>query len=282
MRRRAFLAALPAFATVPGCLGGSTVQNTDAPDPETTASPPPSESPTPNRTPVDVVLHAAIRYVHNDDAIGVDAPERDQFAFASPPVFDDGDGQLLRPEAFALELGDERFRPRSSVPGFVLATPGVDEAYTDDGRFGRLVFDLSTVDTGTGALVRNGLRRPLPDDVVSRFATAPDFRVLSVDVPASTTPGGTFEVTAKVANDGDAPGTFLAGVQRGGLFETVSTRVEPGATGTARTRLEVHADPGGVEYGRFVHAGVNVSFEVRVEAHTESSEAPATNTADAG
>lgn len=270
MRRRALLTTLPAVAGLAGCLDGAipgrtnTSENSDTPDTGVTDT----RSSTPDSTSVDVTFHAAIRYVHNDDSIGVDTPERDQFAFVLPPTVADGPA----PESFALDLGGQRFVPSSSVPGFDLKTPEVGEAYTDDNRTGRLVFDVPTVDADEGALIHDGRRHPVATDALPAFAAAPDFSVRSVTAPASTTPNGTFEVTAEVANEGGRDGTFLAGVQRGGLFETGEARVEAGATRTIRVTMEVYADAGGAEFGRFIHADGYVRFEVPVETETESLE----------
>lgn len=239
VRRRSVIASLPPVVGVAGCLGG----------------------PNPAPSTASVTLRSALRYVANDDAIGVEAPEGDQFAFVSPPA----SGTDLPPEAFALALGDQRFAPRTTVPGFMLHTPGVGEAYTADSRTGMLVFDVATVDADDGALLHDGARTPLPEESLPSFAAAPDFSLRSVSVPDSVSAGEPVGVAVTVANDGGRGGTFLAGVQRGGMFETVEATVGAGAVRTTTERLTVHADPGGAEHLRFVHAGGRESYEVAVE-----------------
>lgn len=280
MRRRALLAALPAVTALPGCLGGSNPQDTDSPEPDpTTPSSTPSQSPTPDPDPVDVTFSAALRYFHSDDAVGITAPDRDQFAFLSTPVV--GDGDAPPPDSFALDLDGARYEPRSSTPGFQLSTPGIDEAYTTESRSGSLVFDVPTVEGDGGALLRDGERHPIAEDDLPRFASAPDLTVLSVDTPESTTPGGTFDVTAEVTNEGDADGTFLAGVWGNGLLETLSARVPAGATETARVTLDVRAEAGGAELWWFAHPNGSEKVKVPVEANTETSDRTGTETPSA-
>lgn len=241
MRRRTAVAHLPLLVGFSGCLGGPNSA---------------TDSVTAN-----VTLRSAIRYVMNDDAIGVDPPEGDQFAFVYPP----GPGSDLSPDAFGLELGDRRFAPRATIPGFTLHTPGVGEAYTEGDRSGWLVFDVTRVDADDGALVQDGTRTPLPEDSLPSFAAAPDFSLESVSVPDAVSADEFISVTVDVANDGDREGTFLAGIQRDGVFETVEATVRTGTVGTTTPRLAVFADPGETEHFRFVHAGGHESYEVSVE-----------------
>lgn len=242
MRRRTAVAHLPLLIGFSGCLGG--------PNPST-------DSVTAN-----VILRSAIRYVKNDDAIGVDPPEGDQFAFVYPP----GPGSDLSPDAFGLELGDRWFAPRATIPGFMLHTPGVGEAYTEGDRSGWLVFDVTKVDADDGALVQDGTRTPLPEDSLPAFAAAPAFSIESVSVPDAVSADEFISVTVEVANDGDREGMFLAGIQRDGTFQTVEVTVGVGAVETATKRLEVGVDPGGTEPLRLVHAGGRESYTVHVES----------------
>lgn len=242
MRRRQFLATAALAAGLAGCpvpIGG----------PATTAPSP------------DVTLRSALRYVVNNDAVGVAPPEAAQFAFVRSPSAATG-----RPlEDFALELDDREFAPRSSIPGFQLLTPRVGQVYVDANRSGWLAFDVPTVDAASGALVADGTRYPLPADSLPRFAAAPDLVPESVATPGTVAPEGNYAVRVTVSNDGGREGTFLAGFQRNGLFRTVEVAVPAGGTEAVTRRLEVLADAGQEEVVRFVWAGGRETYEVPVE-----------------
>lgn len=258
MRRRHVLTSLLAAVGLSGCAGQRPSSSTATPSSTETANV--TGSPTETR-PASVVVRSALRYVHNVDAIAVRPPSRDQFAFVAPPRI----GTAPPPDAYTLELGDERFTPLSRIPGFTLHTPGVGEAYTEDKSGGWLVFDVSTVEAERGVLLRRDTRIPLPKESLSRFATVPAFEVRAVDVPDSVAPGGTVEVTVTVQNEGSRAGLFLAGIQRGGAFDTIDLRAGVGETATSSRLLAVRADAGGEEYVRFVSAGESTGFTVPVE-----------------
>lgn len=235
MDRRQFLATTALAAGLAGCPTGSVPIG----GPATTAPSP------------DVTLRSALRYVVDNDAVGVAAPEAAQFAFVRPPPGAVGEP----PGDFALELGDREFAPRSSIPGFQLLTPGVGQVYVDAKRSGWLAFDVPTVEAASSALVADGTRYPLPADSLPRFAAAPDLAPESVATPETVAPEGNYEVRVTVSNDGGREGTFLAGFQRGGLFRTVEVAVPAGGTEAVTRRLEVLADAGQEEAVRFVWAG---------------------------
>lgn len=251
MRRRQFLVTLPVAAGLTGCTVGSA----------------PKQASSRESSPARVVLRSSLRYVVNDDAIGVEPPENDQFAFVEPPSI----GEAPAPETATLDLDGERFTPRSDAPGFMLSTPGVDDAYTTEKPRGWLVFDLPTVGADRGTLIHDGTRYPLSEDSLSRFAAAPAFSVQSLTVPESVPPDGSLGVSVQVRNTGDRTGLFLAGLQRGGRYETFEPSVEPGETSRQTRRIEVIADAGGAMYVQFVSAEYDEGFRVRVEEGGENA-----------
>lgn len=260
MRRRHILALLATVITGAGC-SGSGPSGTDETSRATDGGP----TATADAPAASVVLRSAIRYVANDDAIRVDPPENDLFAFVRPATPDPTPTRLPPPSRYTLVLGAEEFVPRSTIPGFRLDTPGVGRAHTIAERGGWLVFDLPTVETTEGWLRWDGEHSPLPSDRLPWFGSVPAFTVRSVSVPDSVAPEGTIEVVVAVANDGGRAGTFLLGAQRGGLFETRDLTVAPGETDETRLYLDVFADAGGVESFWLVHAAGSEHFEVAVE-----------------
>lgn len=255
MRRRTVLAALSGAVGLPGCLGGPRASTTG-----------PSVA--------EVDLRSALRYLHSDDAIGVESPEHDQFAFVRPPA----DLEAPGPDAFALELGDRQYEPRTSVPGFSVHMPEVNQVYSDEEPSGWLMFDVPTVQVDDGSLVVESTRYPFEADELERFATAPELDLRSVSVPDEVAPDDPLEVEVSVANDGDARGVFLAGVQRSGLFATLTVPVEPDGRGTDRVWLDVYGNPGGSVHFRLVHAGGLERYSVPIETETNTETATATET----
>lgn len=253
MDRRTFLAAVPLAAS--GCLGDAPGRSSGTPA-ATDAREAPGAS---------VAVATAYRYVHEDDALGVDAPTRAVFAFVRPPASAAG----APPDDFALELGDGRFTPLGSVPGRSL-TPGVAATYTDATRSGWLVFDLPAVDADRGALTADGTAAPLPDAALRRVAAPPALSLDSVSVPETVSPYEPVTVRLVVSNDGGHAGSLLVGFESGGWFGTAEATVPAGDA----TRASVTVDRTGragdtVRFG-FVHAGGRTRHEVRVVSDRQS------------
>ena len=227
MRRRRFVAALPGAASLAGCLGRS--DDTESPPTDgtgsggTTRSANRSETGTTGTgTPaLSVTLRASFRYYHSNDAIGVELPRRDQFAFVTPPVADPS----AEPVDFTLALGERRLSPRDSVPGFAAATPGVDSVFTAE-RSGALLFDVPTVDTDTATLHYGD--EAFAFSGTEQFATAPEIAVTAVAPRERQDPTADVVVDVSASNEGGADGLVLGGLRRGGQPQTYSFRVPAG------------------------------------------------------
>jgi hypothetical protein len=269
MRRRKFLAALPLATGFAGCTGGSGAPGSADPPTddrpsattETTTSTA-TAIPTATEAPptVSTILRASYRYIVNTDGIGVTAPDRAQFAFVYPLADELG----RPPEAFALELGDQRVEPARSVEGIHNWTPGVSSVYTDDEREGALRFDVPTVETESAALAVDGRRYPLSRSDVDDFASAPALSLSSVSVPESVPPDGSIELGVTAVNDGDREGLFLAGFRHSGLPKRVGVTVPPGETASNSVRYDVFYDEGAMSFA-FDYPGDDRSYEVAIE-----------------
>lgn len=278
VRRRRVIASLSLAIGIGGCVGGpgETAADSGSPtdsragtDGTTVADGSTSTAAPADRLPIDAVaLRSAYRYVFSVDAVGVAAPDRDQFAFVRPP--DEAAGPP--PESFSLELGDRSFAPEASLPGADPrapssgpSTPGVEEVYAEANRSGALAFDLPTVAAPSGALVVDGGRFPLPDEVLPRFERAPTFERRSVAVPETVAPGDAVVLSVEVANVGDRTGTYLAGFRTAGQPTPVDVRLEPGATGRESVEYRAAGEAGTATEFVFSHPGGRETFEVAVE-----------------
>jgi len=269
MRRRQFLAALPLTGAFAGCIGGSDpVASTESRVPSSTdeASPNTATGTSTSQETVAAVLRASYRYVHNNDAIGVETPTHAQFAFVRPP---NGDEEHP-PHEYALELGGERVGPAGRADGFMSWTPGVESVYTDERRSDALKFDVPAIRAENAALTHGDRRWPLTDPVRDRLAAAPDLRLESLDVPESVDRNERIELGVTVTNEGDRTGTYLGGFRRGGYPQDIDARVAPGETGSDHVTYERVEGEGSIP---FVFTGHETSehFSVTVGSGTESS-----------
>lgn len=237
MRRRQALLSLPIVGSLPGCVSGWVSPDADSPP---------------------VRLRAARRYIAEDDALFVTTPDAAQFAFIEPPT------SAPPPDAFTLELGDERFSPDSHPLGRE-AMPTIDVLYTEASRGGWLVFDVPTSETTRGALIYDDTRYPLSDETISAVAVTPELTVSAIAVPDSVPADDTIEISVTVHNDGGREGVFLAGVQRGGQYTALETNISAGDSEDLSARLSVYADAGEVEQFRFVSPGEEWSYEIPVK-----------------
>jgi PGF-CTERM protein len=188
-----------------------------------------------------VTLRSSFRFFHNSDAIAIQAPEEDQFAFVEVPR----DAAGPSPEAFSLELGNREFQPRPVSTWLSPSTPGVGDLYTESDRRGALMFDVPTVAVEEGWLVAEGTRHALPADGLPAFTRAPSFTLDGVSVPDTAHPGGSIRITVEVTNEGDRRGVFLAGARRGGYPMTVDIWADPGETAAGTMTYPVsNLDPG--------------------------------------
>jgi len=228
--RRALLGALTAVGSIGlagSAVGAETASSATPSDTRTTAPPTPS-----------VTLRSSFRYYYNTDAIGVDTPEEDQFAFVEVPQSVAGTPL----EAFSLELGDREFQPRRTDIEYP-NTPGVGDLYTETDRTGALVFDVPTVEVEEGWLVSDGTRYALPEYILPEFARAPSFTAERVSTPDTVQSGDPIEITVEVTNEGDRRGVFLAGAREGSRTATVDIWADPGETTVGN--LMYHSYAGG-------------------------------------
>lgn len=276
MRRRRFLAALPAVTAFAGCTAGSGSGTRS-----------PSGTPIPGESTVEAKLTSAYRYVVNVDGIDVRPPERDQFAFVRPPALDGtprptggGSGPEVPPgtpagappDAFELALDEGRFAPvdLDVDPGPLM--PGIGGVYVEETRRGWFAFDVPAVDTEQAALVHDGVRYPLADEVRERLAAAPDFRLESVSVPDAIGPDEEIELGVTVTNEGDREGVFLAGFRHSGMPRAVNVRAETGETASETVRYEALYESGTMTFD-FDHAGGDENYEVTIRSATETGPA---------
>lgn len=264
MNRRHFLSVFSLAAGLAGCMTGPRPGNSTADSGDDRSPREPSATETPVDEPsVSVEFRSSYRYGVNDDGIGVLSPERDQFAFVSPPVSD----AEPPPSAFRLVLGDEQFSPVSSVPGFRPWVPGIETVYTERIKTGSLLFDVPTAEVDTAALRYDGTSYPLPAAVGDRFATAPAFSLASVSVPDSVTPGEHIELRVTAVNEGDASGTYFAGFRSGGLPKVIDIPAEPGEKGAEAVTYEPN-DGSEAMYFDFDYPGGDSQYEVTIESET--------------
>ncbi|SFR99552.1 hypothetical protein SAMN05216559_2227 [Halomicrobium zhouii] len=271
MDRRRFLTALPLAAGLAGCVSEPGTDDTTTPSTGTSSA---TDTATSTERPApDVRLRSSFRYGINDDGIGVEAPEHDQFAFVRPT----GSSGDPSPTDFSLVLGDEQYTPASSVRGFRAWTPGVESVYTADGRSGWLKFDVPAVETDSVALVRDGTSQPLSEADRARLATAPELRLESVDVPESVASGDPIQLGVTVANEGEVTGTFLAGFRTGGYPKTLDVRVAPGETASGSVSYREISDDGA--HFAFDYPGGDRSYEVDVTTERATGTATSTDAA---
>lgn len=214
------------------------------------ASETPSQSPTTDRraTPAttqtdapfaDAHVSTAVRWVDSPDAIRVATPDRDAFLSVRLPV------ALLGPalDRFELRVGGDSYTARE-FPGINSETPGIDLRRGDEPpRW--LLFDVrATTATDARLIAPDGRRARLSPRRLDRLDELPTLRVESVQVPDETTPDAGVRVAVRVHNAGDGRGTWLGGIQRGGVYYTPTVTVPPGETRTATAYPTAFGQPG--------------------------------------
>ena|GEM_PF-1695801 len=176
----------------------------------------------------DAHVSTAIRWVDSPDAIRVATPDRDAFLSVRLPV------SLLGPalDRFELRVGDDSYTAME-FPGIGSETPGVALRRGDEPpRW--LLFDVrATTVTDARLVAPDGRRARLSPRRLDRLDELPALRVESVQVPDEITPDTGCQVTVRVHNAGDGPGTWLGGIQNGGVYDTLTVTVPPGETRTA-------------------------------------------------
>jgi len=266
--RRDALAVLASFGSaglVGSGVGPAGARPASSPrDTQTATAPAPS-----------VTLRSSFRYYYNTDAIGIDTPEKDQFAFVEVPP-----GAAGTPlEAFSLELGDRAFQPRlmddvyPATPGVEELvvytgpdTPGGGETDTRPGRTGALIFDVPTVEVEEGWLVSDETRYALPDESLPSFARAPSFTLEAVSVPDTVQRGDPVEITVEVTNEGGRRGVFLAGAGQGSRSTTVNIWADPGETAVGTMALSLSG--GSIPHFVFNAPGYSDALSVRMVEQT--------------
>ena len=275
MRRRQFIAALPATTALSGCSTGpakNTTETTGRGRQTTNQTVRATTVETTDReTTVSLVLRAAYRYGVNNDSLSIQAPERAQFAFVSPPESTVGSP----PTAFTLALNDERITPVSSVPGYDSQTPGVGTIYTADEPEGVLMFDVPTVDPETPALVVDGDRYPVvPTPMkkldVEKLGRAQAFTLDEIATLETVTASESVPIEITVSNEGDRAGWFLGILQTQGFTMPVTHYVSSDETLTWTVRYEQQPGYDDVETLHFSlsFADGEKTFQVAVDAET--------------
>lgn len=249
MNRRAVLALLS--AGIAGC-SGDPVDDAQEPSSEpTSSSRTDSATASPTQQPVsNLTFRSSLRYLHNDDAVDVVGPNRDQFVAFYPPIEDSPPRA-----AFELALGERTFGPIEQ-PGFLLETPGIGPVYRES-EPGYLLFDVPTVEVESAALIRTdvGTRRPFKAETLPEFATSPELRLRALDVPETVAVDESVELQIEVANRGDRNGLFLGAIQLETRYVDVATEVPTGEA-RAETAIFAHGSEAGEEFRfSFVHAG---------------------------
>lgn len=254
MRRRRFLAALPAATALAGCSGDDAGQPTVSTTGERTTT---------STASVSLTLRASFRHVINDDGIRVVSPDRDQFAFIAPPATE----TELAPDRFTLALGQDRFDPRViKTRGNPTWTPGVDSLYTSERTGGMLAFDVPSVEVDAASLLVNDATHPIEAADRERLASAPDLTLESVSVPDSVDRDEPIELGITVGNDGDREGLYLAGFRSGGLPETIDVTVPPGEKGSGS--VEYATQDAESMFFAFSFPGGDRNYEVEIEDGT--------------
>lgn len=258
MNRRAVLALLASGTA--GCLDG--VPGTPARE-----SIDDTRSPTATPTPGPVAgasLGASLRYISLPDRITVEPPSNDQFLLVMPPASLSDDEPAPRPGDFSLWLAGESFEP-SAPDRAISQMPGAESFYTEEEPSGWLVFDVPTADADRGALsVAGGARHPLPTETLAAADAVPEFHRTGISIPETVPAGDTYEVAVDVENRGGREGIYLAGVQRGGLPDTLEARVPAGSSATARVTLEAFGEPGDRQFVWVTDATGGEEFPVRI------------------
>jgi len=221
-----------------------------------------------------VFLRTAYRFNYETDLIGVMEPDRDQFAFVTPPA----EAPSPPPSEFTLERDDRQFPPvpikgrvYPLMPGLPGGTGGIyfdgaPEGSPETRRAGALLFDVPKMDVDSAALLHNGTRYPLPEGSLPQFATAPDFHVESVAV-SEMVRGQEVTLTVTVSNQGDRDGLFLAGGWIEAYPQTLNIGVPVGELRTGTISWDSFSGTGVT----FVYAGGRREFsaEDRTEQPTE-------------
>lgn len=222
--RRTYLAAVSlGLAGLGGCLsepadpaGGPTDDTTTASDGTTQPSGTTDDTTTdsPTVTVRDPIVRKAVTHYAWPGSTQILAPEDEQFVVATV----EGPEETA-PPAFRLEAGGREFTPGVDAPGrhhAELAGREGGSVLKNDHARGYLAFRVpSPLDVDDARIVRadGGPSTPLPDRELTRLARrAPEFEIVSLDVPDTVEHGVPLEVSLDVRNVGDVPGRFLAGL----------------------------------------------------------------------
>lgn len=214
MERRGYLASTAALATVAltGCTGSSTDDpdgpGTDPSTDETAQSPTPSPTPSPqNESSLQAGGYALrlsnprVRASTLDAGTHVDvvASEGTQYLVVEATTDGSAPGDLpLRFEA----------------DGAVVAAHAQYVGRPESDRRAAIAFEVPVDDYGSAAIVLDtGDERdrwPVPDGRITALGTAPDFHVVSFEVPDAVEHGQPFQSSFTVANEGARDARFLA------------------------------------------------------------------------
>ncbi|MDG5776368.1 hypothetical protein VB773_07915 [Haloarculaceae archaeon H-GB2-1] len=264
MHRRRFL-TLSALGTaaLAGCssrTNGTDASGTDGtatptPDPTTTDGGPPSTTDAPV-TVTDVTVQHSLRYLTAPDALGVSAPDDEQFVFVTLAPADGATGAPPPRAGFSLALDGETYAPLDAFEGMPLyevrAGPYPWNA-DDDDPTGWLLFRVPTdLDVESAAVeVATGQGRdswPLPADQLTRLtAPPPSFALSGFSLPKRGHHDTPVEYSFTVANEGDGPGTFRAALNFSGTLygaSTIDVSLAAGEATTYRDTFRVYGEPG--------------------------------------
>jgi len=260
MNRRETLCAAAAALGLSGCLGELRTGTASSPQPSdtTTDTEDNSETELPSS---DVLFSPSIRYIQNNDSIGVDNPTKAQFCFVKMPQ----ETGFPAPEDVELVVESGKFDPVTDIPGFRVEMPDISQVYTESGGDGWLLFDIPVVDSSTGFLEYNNTQYKIPEDKLVPMSSLPDITMESVSFP-DVVEGGSFTVTVEVSNSGEQNGRFLAGFNRDGGFETIEPEIGPDGTSISTVELQIAADSGEKDRFGFVYPDGFENYTVTVRS----------------
>jgi hypothetical protein len=261
MNRRRFL-ALSALGTaaVAGCSSRTDGTGTDGtatptPDPTTTDDGTASNG-VASVTVSDVTIQDSMRYMTAPDALGVSAPEDEQFVLVTLAPADGATGKPPARSTFSLALDGERYAPLESFEGMPLYEVRVSPypwKAGDDDPTGWLLFRVPAELDAESAAVKlstDGRSESWPltvDQLTTLTAPPPSFALSEFSFPDSGHPDTPVEYSFTVTNEGDGPGTFRAALNFSGTLygaSTIDVSLSAGETTTYRDSFRVYGSPG--------------------------------------
>ena len=217
-RRRFLGGAVACVAGVAGCLSRP---DSDPGTASKTSEPADGTETTGRRiagvTVRDVTVRPEVVALLTPDSIGPYGERGHQFLIADVAAAGD---DAPTTDGFALEVGGGTFEPVTAVDG-----ARIRQVRTEDGRAdlyengeGRLLFRCpKPVDAEGSELTWDGGEHALGEAAAAELGRSPaSFEVAAFDVPKTVEAGTAVSISLTVTNDGDADGTFVAGLNSAG------------------------------------------------------------------